>query len=109
MYGTFSNSLGYPKTLYNKKQKRISFLFILPLDYYGLRLDAGVVGAENAHAFGVCLKLLEPADGFKLTLAGKAVAGNNEVVNVALREGDIGGEDRKFVAVNSVGGVYKAA
>lgn len=84
MYGTFSNSLGYPKTLYNKKQKRISFLLILPLDYYGLRLDAGVVGAENAHAFGVCLKLLEPAYGFELPFSGKAVAGDNEVVNVAL-------------------------
>ena len=62
----------------------LSGLFILPLDYYGLRLDIGVVGAENAHTLGVCLNFPEPADGFKLTLAGKAVAGNNEVVNVAL-------------------------
>ena len=87
----------------------LSFLLILPLDYYGLRLDAGVVGAENAHAFGVCLHRFEPLNRLALPLAGKAVARDDKVIDVALREGDIGGEDRKFVAVNSVGGVYKAA
>ena len=32
MYVTFSNSLGYPKTLYTKKQKRNSFLLFSVLN-----------------------------------------------------------------------------
>ena len=74
-----------------------------------LRRDIRIVRAENAHAFGVCLHRFEPLNRLALPLAGKAVARDDKVIDVALREGDIGGEDRKFVAVNSVGGVYKAA
>ena len=65
-----------------------------------LRLHIRIVRAENAHAFWVLLHRFEPLNGLALPLAGKAVARNDEVIDVALREGDIGGEDRKFVRRN---------